>query len=72
MLSNVFRCSVTDIFEEHLSSMRFRSLCFDGLHKNPYKFDLITSGERGINGRDWISYPISVQNVSCSTIQFKT
>ena len=54
MLSNVFRCSVTDIFEEHLSSMRFRSLCFDGLHKNPYKFDLITSGERNWGeGNKW-------------------
>ena len=26
MSSNVFRCCFVDIFEEHLSSMRFRSL----------------------------------------------
>ena len=26
MSSNVFRCCFADVFEEHLSSMRFRSL----------------------------------------------
>ena len=39
MSLNVFRCCIADVFEEHLSSMRFRSL------RMKLSFDLVGTAD---------------------------